>query len=784
MHNGFWRRNLKRLYTKVSFNNSVEPLLKSNKLNIIEISCRSDIGGGPEQLFKIITNLKNVFNFYCACPDQKPYYNKIINEGVPVFKLPHRRFEIKPFLGLLKWTKTNNIMIVHSHGRGAGVYARLLKLFNWQLKVVHHFHGIHSERNGLALFAARALGILTAKFVLVSRSEQQIALKYGLARISKCVLIENGIQIENGKNIEKEELPVPDVFCEIVPPDSFVIGMLSRFDIIKNIPYAIRNLSHYMKSHDDVFLIIGGDGEARRAIEHTIREYNLQNKVILLGFIKDIKHFFSLIDVYLNTSLGEAFGLSTIEAMKYRVPVVASNVIGNSDVIEDGNTGLLFPLDKPVSLVERINVLKDDKKTYDCITKNASESVENRFNLDRMLNEINELYTSLTPFLSVSEGVRIGINVSKASEVHTGVGRYTFNLRNSILKMNSKYDCHFYGPGNTGNDIKVDESKTQSGKPVATTQNNVLRILWEQIMLPISSRKDRIDLFHYTDHALSLFSGSRHVIITVHDIAYIRFPDLLNRSRRIYKKYILKKSIKRASIIIADSHSTKRDIVEFFGINEEKIKVVHLGVESRFRPINNNNVEEYRLKMKLPSKMILNVGTLEPRKNVVTLLRAFKELRGKGFDDYKLVIVGDKGWLYSQIFKEVEHSDLKQDILFLGVVMDEELPLLYNCADIFVYPSLYEGFGLPPLEAMACGIPVITSNISSLPEVIGDAGIMVDPTDVTSLCENMYNLLKDRELWYHMSNRGLERSKLFSWDNTAKKILDIYDEALSVYKSQ
>jgi len=188
--------------------------------------------------------------------------------------------------------------------------------------------------------------------------------------------------------------------------------------------------------------------------------------------------------------------------------------------------------------------------------------------------------------------------------------------------------------------------------------------------------------------------------------------------------------------------------------------------------------------MKLPSKMILNVGTLEPRKNVVTLLRAFKELRGKGFDDYKLVIVGDKGWLYSQIFKEVEHSDLKQDILFLGVVMDEELPLLYNCADIFVYPSLYEGFGLPPLEAMACGIPVITSNISSLPEVIGDAGIMVDPTDVTSLCENMYNLLKDRELWYHMSNRGLERSKLFSWDNTAKKILDIYDEALSVYKSQ
>ena len=134
-------------------------------------------------------------------------------------------------------------------------------------------------------------------------------------------------------------------------------------------------------------------------------------------------------------------------------------------------------------------------------------------------------------------------------------------------------------------------------------------------------------------------------------------------------------------------------------------------------------MEEYRLKNKLPPKMILNVGTLEPRKNVIILMKAFKKLREKGFEGYKLVIAGDRGWLYKQIFREVEHSDLENEVLFLGVVVDEDLPMLYNCADIFVYPSLYEGFGLPPLEAMACGIPVITSNTSSLPEVIGDAGI-------------------------------------------------------------
>ena len=757
-------------------------MIQADKLNIMEISCRSDIGGGPEQLYKIITNLKHAFTFYCACPDQEPYYNKIINEGVPVFKLPHRKFEIGSFLALLKWTKDNDIMIVHSHGRGAGVYARLLRLFNMRLKVVHNFHGIHIEKKGLASIVARFLGILTNKFVLVSSSEKQIAVEYGLATASKCVLIENGIQIENGKQIEKKELPVPEAFCENLPPGSFAIGMLSRFDIIKNIPYAIRSLSDYMKSHDDVFLIIGGDGEARREIEIAVSECNLQGKVVLLGFINDVKLFFSLIDVYLNTSLGEAFGFSTVEAMKYGVPVVASNVYGNSDVIEDNNTGLLFPLDKPLLLTEKINILKSDKKIYDRLVKYASRSVRKRFNLKRTIEETRELYLSFTPEVWKKIKIRIGINASKIYDVHTGVGRYTSNLSRSILKTGVKNDYFLYTPGRVGKAVVADLEGANFDKPVVSIPNNTLRILWEQMVLPMYSRKDGLDLFHYTDHALSLLFRKCPVIITVHDIAYLRLPKLLNTSRKVYKKNILRISIRKAKIIIADSFATKKDIIEYFGIREEKIRVVHLGVESRFCPI--ENVEGFRLKNNLPSKMILNVGTLEPRKNVVSLIKAFKKLRERGFEEVKLVIAGDKGWLYEEIFKEVGHSDLKKEILFLGVVKDEDLPLLYNCADIFVYPSLYEGFGLPPLEAMACGVPVITSNTSSLPEVIGDAGIMVDPNDVNSLCESMYILLKDRELWNRMRNMGFERSKLFSWDKTAKKILEVYDEVLSVYKNQ
>ncbi|MCP4265409.1 MAG: glycosyltransferase family 4 protein, partial [Candidatus Brocadiaceae bacterium] len=345
-----------------------------------------------------------------------------------------------------------------------------------------------------------------------------------------------------------------------------------------------------------------------------------------------------------------------------------------------------------------------------------------------------------------------------------------------------KNDYFLYAPSQMGIVIRTDRTRIHFKKTGINLQNNKLRILWEQITVPYYSMNDRLDLFHYPDHALSILQMTRPSIITVHDIAYVRFPQLLNKSRWIYKKYILKTSIKKADIIIADSYSTKRDIINFFGIKEEKIKVVYPGVERRFRPI--SNVKEYRLKNNLPSKMILNVGTLEPRKNIVTLIKAFKKLRERGLKNYKLVVAGGKGWLYKQILDEIENSDVASSILYLGVVSDKDLPELYNCAELFVYPSLYEGFGLPPLEAMACGVPVITSNTSSLPEVIGDAGIMVDPTDVNSLSDAMCKVLKDKELRLRMRNMGLERSKLFSWEKAAREILGIYDEALSVHKYQ
>ena len=364
--------------------------------NILIISSRSE-GGGAEQFFNIMTKLRDFFKFYCALPDSPPYYyDQIVNEKIPTFKLPYRKFEVRAFLRLSKWVKANGITIVHSHGRGAGIYSRLLKLLNTRLKVVHTFHGIHFRSINLAVIVELFLESLTDKFIFVSKSERQIAVRHRIASASKSALIENGIHIDNKVYNEGDRSSVLQSFInKTIPDKSFIIGMLSRFDSIKNIPYAIKNLSNYLKSRDDVFLIIGGYGEELRKIERTISEYNLQNKVILLGFVQDVQQFFSLIDVFLNTSLGEGASLSNIEAMKNGKPVVASKVYGNTDVVDDDITGLLFPLNKPDLLVEKIEYLKSNKGEYNRLVANARESVKNRFDLNRMLYETKELYLSL-----------------------------------------------------------------------------------------------------------------------------------------------------------------------------------------------------------------------------------------------------------------------------------------------------------------------------------------------------------------------------------------------------
>jgi glycosyltransferase involved in cell wall biosynthesis len=314
----------------------------------------------------------------------------------------------------------------------------------------------------------------------------------------------------------------------------------------------------------------------------------------------------------------------------------------------------------------------------------------------------------------------------------------------------------------------------------APLSERALTILWHRLGLPIPVEwfTGPVDIFHSTDFVLPPVRQAK-TILTVHDLTFMRLPQCAEAGLRAYLNKVVPRSIERADLVLADSQSTKNDLVELLGVFPGKIEVVYAGVERRFRPMEGEMaLQRVRKRYGLDFPFILSLGTLEPRKNFTGLIEAYALLRGKGQGigrrGLKLVIAGGKGWLYDEIFGKVEELSLENKIVFPGFIADEDLPALYNLAELFVFPSLYEGFGLPPLEAMACGTPVVTSDRPSLPEVVGEAGLMVEATDSQELAEVMERVLTDENLRQEMREKGLKQAERFTWEAAAGKLLDMY----------
>lgn len=318
------------------------------------------------------------------------------------------------------------------------------------------------------------------------------------------------------------------------------------------------------------------------------------------------------------------------------------------------------------------------------------------------------------------------------------------------------------------------------GWEFATTQLSTARptarIIWEQLFAPISITRRGIDLFHASAYALPLLCPARSVV-TVHDLSFFRFPHLFNRFNRVYLRTITRLSARRATRLIAVSEATARDIVDLLGVPRAKVAVVHNGVDGRFRPLPVAEVAAFRARRGLPEQFILHLGTLEPRKNLTTLVRAYARLRRMTARPPALVLAGGRGWLDEEIFRLVGELGLGESVHFPGYVEWEEQPLWYNAAAVFAYPSLYEGFGLPPLEALACGTPVVAARTSSLPEVVGDAGLLVAPTDDHALADALRTILTDAGSRDDLSERGIHQAARFRWTTAARKTLDVYDDA-------
>ena len=265
-------------------------------------------------------------------------------------------------------------------------------------------------------------------------------------------------------------------------------------------------------------------------------------------------------------------------------------------------------------------------------------------------------------------------------------------------------------------------------------------------------------------------------MVTIHDLGYLHFPRAHRLLDRLYLDLSTRFNARAAAHIIADSQATKRDLVERYGVEPSKISVIYPGYdEEAFQPVREREaIEAVKARYGIAGDYILFVGTIQPRKNLVRLMEAFSLLKRQAAD-LQLVIAGKKGWLYEAIFRRVEELGLEGQVVFTGYVAEEGLPALFSGARLFVFPSLYEGFGLPVLEAMACGTPVVCSNASSLPEVAGDAALLFDPLDVEGMAAAMGRVLGDERLRAELIERGLQRARGFSWEKCARETLAVLE---------
>jgi glycosyltransferase involved in cell wall biosynthesis len=266
-------------------------------------------------------------------------------------------------------------------------------------------------------------------------------------------------------------------------------------------------------------------------------------------------------------------------------------------------------------------------------------------------------------------------------------------------------------------------------------------------------------------------------VLTVHDLIFRHLPEHHKRLNRWYLRASLPLYCRRADRIIAVSEATRQDLIAAYDLPPAKVRVIHEAAAPRFRPTSDAVQTGVRVRYGLPARYLLYVGTLEPRKNLTRLLRVWAPLRRSG-DVPPLVLIGARGWLIDDFFAALARSDVREDVILPGYIADADLPAVYGGATAFVFPSLYEGFGLPPLEAMACGTPVACSNTSSMPEVVGDAAVIFDPRDEGAMTEALRQLAADADLRAELRARGLRRAAEFSWARAAQETVALYQELL------
>jgi len=373
--------------------------------------------------------------------------------------------------------------------------------------------------------------------------------------------------------------------------------------------------------------------------------------------------------------------------------------------------------------------------------------------------------------------MRIGVNLLPFREHLAGAGRFAKNVVENLAEIDGR-NFYLFVTAESWEHFRIQRENFSQVLCPFSPKDQLLRVFWEQLILPWQLLYHQIDLLFTPSVVIPLWIPCKTVTMIYDMIPFHRGVTKYPKSRAAYIRWMTRRAAKRSDVVLTVSENSKREIIQFCQVPQEKILVASAGVDEKYRPLDSDElIASCRARYNLPDQFILFVGTLEPGKNIFRLIQAFRRLKSRDCIPHRLVIVGPYGWEINRLLEAINDPELGGEIQIAGFIPEEDLPLVYNAADLFVFPSLYEGFGLPPLEAMACGTPVIASNVSALSEVVGEAGLLVDPYDVEDLASAMERVLTDQGLRAKMVQKGLERAKLFSWRRTAEVVVEAFCRA-------
>ena len=370
--------------------------------------------------------------------------------------------------------------------------------------------------------------------------------------------------------------------------------------------------------------------------------------------------------------------------------------------------------------------------------------------------------------------MRFGLDGIPLREKKSGIGHYTLELARALAALAPEHEFELVSPG----PFSSTENSTPNLHFTDAHARGLRRRYWWPIGLPLYCRRASFALFHGTNFDLPYWTTCP-TVLTIHDLSLLLHPQtheahLVRRARRV-----LPLTVRKATAIITPSETVKREVCEHLSVSEAKVFAIPEAARACFYPAPSSVTEPVRQRLGIQPEFILFVGTVEPRKNLLTLARAFEQI-----EKSQLVIAGQKGWLSDDLMAYLEKSEIRDRVLFTGHLSDDDLRALYSSCRVFVYPSLYEGFGLPLLEAMACGAPVVTSNVGAIVETVGDAARLISPTDANALAQAITALLDDTSEREHRSAAGIEHAKKFSWERTAAATWKVYQKALSASRRQ